>query len=665
MYRRCVRRAEAALFFFLVKSVSFASRPLEPTPASSTRRDATAAHAPRGGAPRVVRRRDARARFLSRVSRPRPGLRARRGGAALFPSRGTCRFADDSGDSDPTRDGAYKAPPADTRAPTRGRRARRPVRRGRARECVSADLESVVVASVTETERSGRCARASGRGRGGPVRGADEGVRVRLRPSSWRAARAGRSGLARADSGDSARGRPSADAVSDDTRHRANELDDDEEEAIAALCGAPFCEAESVCAENDADADAAKGACVAPVCGALCASCVSSLGLDQKTRPRSTRFAARAGTSTPASARSASRRTCSRASEGARGDASPEGRFGFNPYAYGGLSYSQSLYAPGYGGYGPNNPYRPGGVPGNTPHGPYPGSYYPGYAVYSPPWFVSVYSKSKALVVSSLCYWWPWYPACRPPPPRPIKPPPRPFPKPADDGAASPSDPGGAAHSRAHHVRRPVAGGLDMQRHSVRGRVHVHGDRAAVLLRRELFRFRRLLRGPRGVLRRPRRGAQGYSAGIDSDLRDAALTSGSRGKGPALTRDDFKAFLEAGAQRKSGARRRRENGTSAVAERVPVPVPVPVLDPIRARVAAASTTAPFAATETRREAPVFDIWGADVDVVLDVGAEGDVTKLARSSFREYFARGGAAAGDGTRDFRRRDSMRREDDTTRC
>jgi hypothetical protein len=132
-------------------------------------------------------------------------------------------------------------------------------------------------------------------------------------------------------------------------------------------------------------------------------------------------------------------------------------------------------------------------------------------------------------------------------------------------------------------------------------------------------------------------GAQGYSAGIDSDLRDAALTSGSRGKGPALTRDDFKAFLEAGAQRKSCARRRRENGTSAVAERVPVPVPVPVLDPIRARVAAASTTAPFAATETHREAPVFDIWGADVDVVLDVGAEGDVTKLARSSFREYFA----------------------------
>jgi hypothetical protein len=140
-------------------------------------------------------------------------------------------------------------------------------------------------------------------------------------------------------------------------------------------------------------------------------------------------------------------------------------------------------------------------------------------------------------------------------------------------------------------------------------------------------------------------GAQGYSAGIDSDLPDAARErEGSRGKGPALTRDDFKAFLEAGVLRKSGARRRRENGTSAVVERVaervpvPVPVPVPVLDPIRARVAAASkNSAPFAATETRREAPVFDIGGADVDVVLDVGAEGDVAKLARSSFREYFA----------------------------
>ena len=165
------------------------------------------------------------------------------------------------------------------------------------------------------------------------------------------------------------------------------------------------------------DADAAKGACVAPVCGALCASCVSSLGPDQKDAPSLDALRGACGDEHACLCAQCLEENMLAASEGARGDAS-QGRFGFNPYVYGGLSYSQSLYAPGYGGYGPNNPYRPGGVPGNTPYGPYPGSYYPGYAVYSPPWFVSVYSKSNALVVSSLCYWWPWYPACRPPPPR-------------------------------------------------------------------------------------------------------------------------------------------------------------------------------------------------------------------------------------------------------
>ena len=47
-----------------------------------------------------------------------------------------------------------------------------------------------------------------------------------------------------------------------------------------------------------------------------------------------------------------------------------------------------------------------------------------------------------------------------------------------------------------------------------------------------------------------------------------------------------------------------------------------------------TTTAP-AATETRREAPVFEIRG-DRASVLDVGGEGDVDD-ARSFFREYFA----------------------------
>ena len=54
----------------------------------------------------------------------------------------------------------------------------------------------------------------------------------------------------------------------------------------------------------------------------------------------------------------------------------------------------------------------------------------------------------------------------------------------------------------------------------------------------------------------------------------------------------------------------------------------------RARVAAASTNAP-AATETFREALVFDV-GGHRDVVLDVGEDGDVDD-AQSSFREYFA----------------------------
>ena len=130
-----------------MKSVSLASRPLEPTPASSTRRDATAAHAPRGGAPRVVRRRAARARFLSRVSRPRPGLP--RGAEAQL----CFRLEGPAGWTTP-RDGARPRPR--TRARQREDDAPDAPFDAGGLECVSADLESVVVASVTETERSGR-----------------------------------------------------------------------------------------------------------------------------------------------------------------------------------------------------------------------------------------------------------------------------------------------------------------------------------------------------------------------------------------------------------------------------------------------------------------------------------------------------------------------------
>jgi hypothetical protein len=153
--------------FSVVEVVSFASRPLEPTPASSTRRDATAAHAPRGAAPRVVRRRDARARFPCRVPRPRPGLRARRGGAALFPSRGTHRGG-------PPRDGA--SPPADARASTRRRSAGRRGGRGRAR----VRLRGPRVRRRGVGHGDGTLGPGRGDSKGGPDRGADESVRVRL-----------------------------------------------------------------------------------------------------------------------------------------------------------------------------------------------------------------------------------------------------------------------------------------------------------------------------------------------------------------------------------------------------------------------------------------------------------------------------------------------------
>ena len=483
-------------------------------------------------------------------------------------------------------------------------------------ECVSADLESVVVASVTETERSGR----NGQGAAAAVPSEAQTracacASVRFACGARRTVRSRASRLRRLR-----RGRPSADAVSDDTRHRANELDDDEEEAIAALCGAPFCEAESVCAENDPDADAAKGACVAPVCGVLCASCVSSLGPDQKDAPSLDALRGACGDEHACLCAQCLEENMLAASEGARGDASPEGRFGFNPYAYGGLSYSQSLYAPGYGGYGPNNPYRPGGVPGNTPYGPYPGSYYPGYAVYSPPWFVSVYSKSKALVVSSLCYWWPWYPACRPPPPRPIKPPPRPFPSPPMMAPPPPPILGAPPTPGPITCGDPSLGDLTCNGIPCEGESTCTVTEPQCCCDASCLDFGDCCADRAACCGVLAGGAEGYSAGVDAEASPVLRSE---------TREMFQTILEAGAQRKSGARRRRANGGGAAAERVAVPDPA-----IRARAAASSAASP-SATATRREAPVFEI-GGDRASVLDVGGEGEVDD-ARSLFREYFA----------------------------
>ena len=130
------------------------------------------------------------------------------------------------------------------------------------------------------------------------------------------------------------------------------------------------------------------------------------------------------------------------------GGGSYYGYFGYPPaylgnsYAYVGSSYG---YGPGPGqGYGSS--YRPvgggggGGYPYPNPYPgpyPYPAGYYPGYG-YKVPWHVAVYDKVKAWIASSLCYWHPYYPACRPPPLRPIDPPPGAPPRP---GAASPPPP--------------------------------------------------------------------------------------------------------------------------------------------------------------------------------------------------------------------------------
>ena len=458
-------------------------------------------------------------------------------------------------------------------------------------ECVSVDLESVVVASVTETERSGRvpgavpsetqtrkCACASVQF----VCGARRTVSHRTRRLQ--------------------RARANADGL-DDTSHPHPGADDDEDD-VSALCGAP-CNAERVCPTTEAD-DTDARACVAPACAVLCASCV----------PRSRE---RAGVSL-AELRGAcgDEHACLCAQcleEGMltapEGDdsAGAEGRFG--------LSYSQSLYAPGYGGYGPN-PYRPGVVPGNTPYGPYPGSYYPGFAVYQP-WFVSVYSKAKALVLASLCYWYPFYPACRPPPPRPIRPP-RPFPSPPTITPPPPPILGAPPTPGPATCGDPSLGDLTCNGIPCEGESTCTVTEPQCCCDVSCLDFGDCCADRAACCGVLAGGAEGYSAGVDAEASPVLRSE---------TREMFQTILEAGAQRKSGARRRRANGGAAAAERVAVPDPA-----IRARAAASSAASP-SATATRREAPVFEI-GGDRASVLDVGGEGEVDD-ARSLFREYFA----------------------------
>ena len=180
----------------------------------------------------------------------------------------------------------------------------------------------------------------------------------------------------------------------------------DDDDVFQALCGAP-CDTNSACAgaNADDDAEAQEIACVAPVCNALCGDCTKTFRDDSSSQTAASLDALRGECGDQHAC------LCAQCLEKNLFVEEPElgsgfgvtsalektesslvaGRFGGE--AFGGV-YGQSQYAPGYGGYGASNPYRPGQVgQGNTPYGPYPGSFYPGWAIYKP-WFVAVYTKS-------------------------------------------------------------------------------------------------------------------------------------------------------------------------------------------------------------------------------------------------------------------------------
>ena len=280
-------------------------------------------------------------------------------------------------------------------------------------ECVPVDVEALVVETVTETERFARGAASQE-----PVP-----TEAATRTCTCAAVRF----VCGAHNTVSAR-------LNRFARTPGTVSDDDD--VFTALCGAP-CDTNSACADDtNADADAA---CVAPVCEALCGACTLELREDRSKDASLDTLRGVCGDEHACLCAQCLEQnlfveTLGDTSEVIAGYEKNDvilGRFG-DPNDVFTSGYGQSIYAPGYGGYGSQNPYRPGvgvsanngqldpgfGIPGNTPYGPYPGAYYPGWAIYKP-WFVSVYSKSKALVVSSLCYWYPWYPSCFPPPPRP------------------------------------------------------------------------------------------------------------------------------------------------------------------------------------------------------------------------------------------------------
>lgn len=121
------------------------------------------------------------------------------------------------------------------------------------------------------------------------------------------------------------------------------------------------------------------------------------------------------------------------------------GQWGYNPYRGGGAG------GPGYGGYGAGPTFGPYAGTGAYPGG-YPGYSYPAGAIgYYMPWCVTIFDKTKAFIVSSICYWYPFHPSCIPR--RPI-----PIPKPTPPMMRSPP-PNGQPPSPAGTPPSP-AGGL-------------------------------------------------------------------------------------------------------------------------------------------------------------------------------------------------------------
>ena len=190
MYRRCVRRAEAALFFFSEKRL---------VRLSSTRTHARVVYASRRDCrPRTARRSSTR-RASSRCARALPFSR-------FSSSSWSPRAARRRSSVSVSRDLPVRTTPPGRRVPARGHaRANARTTRPTPRSTRAGSSASPRTSSPSSWRRSRRRNARAGTVRARPRRSRPRRRRGRARapPCGSRAARAGRSGLARADSGDS------------------------------------------------------------------------------------------------------------------------------------------------------------------------------------------------------------------------------------------------------------------------------------------------------------------------------------------------------------------------------------------------------------------------------------------------------------------------------